>query len=124
MSVRSVRTRLRLEPLADRCLPTTFTVTTLLDGGPGSLRDAVAAANASPGPDAIDFAVTGTITLTTGQLDIADALTVAGPGAAALTVSGNDASRVFRLVSSPTVSIADLTVADGLSSAPPAVASP
>ena len=114
MPARSARTRLRLEPLADRCLPTTFTVTNLLDGGPGSLRGAVAAANASPGLDAIDFAVTGTIALTTGQLDIADALTVAGPGAAALTVSGNHASRVFRLVGSPTVAIADLTVADGM----------
>lgn len=115
MSVRSPRARLRLEPLADRCLPTTFTVTNLLDAGPGSLRDAVAAANASPGADAIDFAVTGTITLTTGQLDVADALTVTGPGAAALAVSGNHASRVFRLVGSPTVSVADLTVADGMS---------
>jgi hypothetical protein len=35
VTVRFPRARLRLEPLADRCLPATFTVTNLLDGGPG-----------------------------------------------------------------------------------------
>src|SRR5690242_16363485 len=38
--------RLRVDPLDDRCLPSTFTVTNLLDSGAGSLRAAVAAANA------------------------------------------------------------------------------
>src|SRR5581483_8866598 len=52
--------RLGVEALDDRCLPSTFTVTNLLDSGTGSLRAAVAAANASPGADAIDFATTGT----------------------------------------------------------------
>lgn len=34
-----------------------FTVTTTADGGPGSLRDAIMAANGTPGPDLIDFAI-------------------------------------------------------------------
>src|SRR5262245_44305523 len=107
--------RLGVEALDDRCLPSTFTVTNLLDSGAGSLREAVVAANANPGADAIDFAVTGTITLTSGQLDITDSLTINGPAASALTVSGNHASRVFDITANPTVTIANLTVANGFS---------
>ena len=76
-------------------------MTNLLDSGPGSLRAAVAAANANPGADAIDFATTGTITLTSGQLDITDSLTINGPGVDALTVSGRDVSRVFSITGIP-----------------------
>jgi hypothetical protein len=49
------RTVLRVEALEDRALPSTFTVLNLNDGGPGSLRAAVQAADAAPG-SAIDFA--------------------------------------------------------------------
>jgi hypothetical protein len=105
--------RLGVEALDDRCLPSTFTVLNLLDSGAGSLRAAVAAANASPGADTIDFATTGTIGLTSGQLDITDGVTINGPGAAALTVSGNHTSRVFGIAGNPTVTIANLTVANG-----------
>jgi hypothetical protein len=105
--------RLQVEALDDRCLPSTFTVTNLLDSGAGSLRAAVVAANANPGADTIDFAVTGSIGLTSGQLDITDSLMINGPGAGALTVSGNHASRVFGITGAPTVTIAELTVADG-----------
>jgi hypothetical protein len=112
-SLRARTHRLGLEVLEDRCLPSTFTVTNLLDSGAGSLRAAVASANANPGPDAIDFAVTGSIGLTSGQLDISDSLTINGPSAGALTVSGNHASRVFAIAGNPTVTIASLTVANG-----------
>lgn len=107
--------RPRLDYLEDRCLPSNFTVLNLLDSGPNSLRAAVAAANANPGADTIDFATTGTITLTSGELDVTDSLTINGPGASALTVSGNHVSRVFGLAGNPAVSIADLTVANGWS---------
>lgn len=82
-------------------LPTTFVVTTTADAGPGSLRDAMARANAnSPAPDAIIFdpvvfGLPQRITLTSGQLAVTDSVTVRGPGADLLTISGNDASRVF-----------------------------
>jgi hypothetical protein len=105
--------RLGVEALDDRCLPSTFTVTNLLDGGAGSLRAAVVAANANPGADTIDFATTGTIALTSGQLDITDSVTISGPGTGALTVSGNHASRVFGIADNPTVMITNLTIADG-----------
>src|SRR5262245_51083248 len=44
-----------LEGLGDRIVPSTFRVTSLADAGAGSLRDAVAQANAQPGADTIDF---------------------------------------------------------------------
>jgi hypothetical protein len=115
-SLRAKTHRLGIEVLEDRYLPSTFTVLNLNDSGPDSLRAAITAANANPGADAIDFAATGTIALTSGQLDITDSLTINGPGAGALTVSGEALSRVFRVVGDPTVLIADLTVANGMTS--------
>ena len=73
----------------------TFTVTSNNDSGAGSLRDAVAQSNTSPGADTIDFAVTGTIVLTTGQLPINGPLTIVGPGAGSLTIDGNAINRIF-----------------------------
>src|SRR5262245_7552793 len=118
-SLRLTPHRPGLEVLEDRCTPSTFTVLNLLDSGPDSLRAAVAAANVNPGADTIDFAVTGTIGLTSGQLDITDSLTINGPGASALTVSGNYASRVFGITGDPTVTIAKLTVAKGSTTGSP-----
>src|SRR5262245_36887913 len=106
----------RLDVLEDRTLPSTFTVLNLADSGPDSLREAVLAANANPGADVIEFAPAardGTITLTNGELNITDALTIDGPGADRLAVSGNDASRVFRIDSGVSVDIDDLTITHG-----------
>ncbi len=75
----------------------TFTVSNLNDSGSGSLRDAMAQANANPDSDTIKFSVTGTIVLTSGQLAINGPLTIEGPGASALTIDGNDASRIFSI---------------------------
>src|SRR4051812_2306126 len=107
--------RLGVELLEGRLVPSTFTVLNLADGGVGSLRQAVLDANARPGADAIAFApgVEGTVALTGGELAITDQLTVAGPGADRLTVSGGHASRVFNLTASQ-VAISGLRVADGL----------
>jgi hypothetical protein len=87
--------------LASTALAATFTVSDLDDSGPGSLRQAVLDANASPGADDVVFTpgLAGTITLTSGEILIADSLTVHGPGAGALTVSGNDQSRIFHIES-------------------------
>src|SRR5262245_43487063 len=63
-SLRATTHRLGFEVLEDRYLPSNFTVLNLLDTGDGSLREAVVAANANPGADEINFAVTGTIGLT------------------------------------------------------------
>src|SRR5262245_56073759 len=119
---RPKRIRLRIESLGDRALPSTFSVLNLADDGAGSLRAAVAAAEANPGPDLIDFApgVEGTIPLTTGELMIRGDLTITGPGIDRLTVSGTDTSRVFNVIGGGdettriAVSISDLTVSHGL----------
>ena len=58
------RRRPRVETLEDRLVPASYHVTSLLDdGSPGTLRDAILQANANPGPDTIDFQVSGTITI-------------------------------------------------------------
>ena len=66
----------------------TYSVTNANDSGPNSLRQAILDAAAG---DTISFAsgVTGTITLTSAQLTINKNLTINGPGAAHLTISGN-----------------------------------
>ena len=46
---KSVRVRLQLEALDARLVPTVFHVSTLADGGAGSLRDAITQANAHHG---------------------------------------------------------------------------
>src|SRR6516165_9980902 len=100
----------RLLILEDRTLPSTYMVSTLADSGAGSLRQAILDANADSTPDQIVFApdLHGTIALTSGQLEVTNNLTIVGPGAARLTVSGNDQSRVFSIDAGINVAIDDL----------------
>jgi len=110
---------LGLAALAAPANAATFTVTNLNDTGAGSLRDAVASANATAGADVINFqaGLTGTITLTSGELSLYDAVDIQGPGAATITVSGNNASRVFYIYSTANapidVTISGLTITNG-----------
>ena len=77
----------------------TFAVTNLNDSGSGSLRDAIDQANRSSGADSVTFnsGLNGTITLSSGEIAIFDALTISGPGASRLTLSGASTSRIFRI---------------------------
>src|SRR6516162_9835034 len=104
------RSCLCLELLEGRCLPST--VTNLSDHDPGSLRDAIAT---TPAGGTVDFqpGLTGTITLTSGQLGISEDLTIAGPGREVITVSGNNASRVFEVFGGTSVTLSGLTVTSG-----------
>ena len=88
----------------------TITVTTTNDNGAGSLRAALAGAGNGDTIDATGVA--GTITLTTGQLNVPNSVTILGPGPGALTVSGNNASGVFN-VTGTNVTITGLTIANG-----------
>jgi len=90
----------------------TITVTNTNDSGAGSLRQAIADAHDG---DTIDFGVTGTIILTTGELLVDKSISINGPGSDHLTVDGNHASRVFQVQVSGggTATIAGLTITNG-----------
>ena len=103
-----------------------ITVTTTGDTNDGacdedcSLREAIAVASSG---DTIDFAVTGTIVLNSGQLVIDKSLTIQGPGSENLSISGNNAFRVFLVtdfvpssgdpIPPGKVSISGVTIQDG-----------
>ena len=101
---------------------TMFTVNTSSDsgGGPGTLtlRQAIAAANASDG-NTVQFnpSLAGsTITLATGELLIDHAMTIVGLGVDKLTISGANAGRIFSLNcpnGTKAVSISSLTLVNG-----------
>ena len=107
----------------------TITVNTTADeynnDGDCSLREAIAAANMNTavdactpgsGPDLIQFSLStpAIITLTQGQLVIQNsALTISGPGAANLTINGNNAWRIFDIVTSTPVTLTGLTLQNG-----------
>ncbi|MGC1320748.1 MAG: choice-of-anchor Q domain-containing protein [Candidatus Udaeobacter sp.] len=86
-------------------------VTNTNDNGPGSLRNALAIANDGDTIDATG--VSGTILLTSGELQINHNVTINGPGAGTLAVNGNAASRVFENFGSD-VTISGFTVTNGL----------
>ena len=98
-----------------------LTVTTTGDAGNGScgatctLRDAITAANAAGHGD-IKFAngVTGTITIGSQLPVISGVADIIGPGATALTVSGNNVYPIFG-VTSGTLDISGLSIANGKS---------
>ena len=98
-----------------------ITVTGTADSGAGTLRQAIVDAcdgatisfdNAAG--HAFDPA-TGphTITLTSGELGISKNLTILGPGQSVLTISGNQASRVFNVSNGAVVTLDSLTIANG-----------
>jgi predicted outer membrane repeat protein len=96
-----------------------ITITTLIDengtcatGNGCSLREAIAEATTD---QEIDFSVPvpGTIILTNGELTINKNLTITGPGADSLTISGNDASRIINISSGKAVTITGVTIQDG-----------
>jgi len=110
---RKSRSILIAERLEDRTLFSTYTVANLADHGTGSLRQAILNANANAGTNTIAFAsgLHGTIPLTTGQLLITRSVSIEGPGASVVSVSGNDQSRVFEIEGATSkVSINGLTV--------------
>lgn len=77
----------------------TFAVTHTGDSGAGSVRDAIDQANRTAGADTVTFgsSAIGTLTLTSGAIDIIDAVRIIGPGATRLSISGNSSSRIFRV---------------------------
>jgi hypothetical protein len=87
-----------------------ITVTNTNDSGPGSLRQALADANDG---DTIDFAVTGTIALTSGGLPVNKSLTISSPNKDQLSIDGNQALLVLGIFPDKTVTISGLTIRNG-----------
>ncbi|MBU0674252.1 MAG: DUF4347 domain-containing protein [Proteobacteria bacterium] len=93
-------------------VPATIIVTNTNDSGAGSLRQAIA--DAASG-DTIDLTgISGTITLTTGELAINKSLTFTGPNTNSLVISGNSTSRVLNISGGTVVSLSYVTIQDGL----------
>ncbi len=90
-----------------------YTVTNTDPSGAGSLRQAIIDANSNTGHDTIDFGVDGTIVLTDSLPAITDTLTISGPGAGSLAVSGANTYRPFSITTGVAVTISGLTVRDG-----------
>lgn len=83
------------------------------DDGPGSLRQAIADVH-DGGTITFELTYPATIYLTSGALSIDKSLTLTGPGANRLTISGNGSSRVFTVSGSDTeATLSGLTIADG-----------
>ncbi|MEI2579536.1 Ig-like domain-containing protein, partial [Scytonema sp. PRP1] len=91
-----------------------ITVTNAANSGTGSLRDAIARANAG---DTIKFSPTlagQTITLTSGQLLVNKSLTIDGAGVTGIKISGNNASRIFDVTApSSTFTLRNLSLVNG-----------
>lgn len=91
----------------------TFTVTNHNDSGPGSLRQAILAAN-SFGGGIIRFSnVTGVISVASNLPSLTGTVSITGPGPQLLTVSGSNQSRVFAIDVGANVQLTGLTIADG-----------
>jgi len=126
----SVRRRLWVRGLEDRAVPAALLVNDAGDAGvgignAGDLRYIMNLANTNGDPDTITFDAalgTATITLALGQLDYTEPtdLTIVGPGAGKLTISGNGASRIFNFNAgggNPTITVSGLTLANGFTTA-------
>jgi hypothetical protein len=123
-----VACRPHLETLEDRRLLAICNVTRLGDFGGGAvmgnfargdLQFCVNYANNNPGPDSINFSVTGTIVLNKppccdGKFALESDTTIIGPGADLLAIDGDSgaawAGPIFRILSGATVSISGLTI--------------
>jgi hypothetical protein len=111
-----VRHQSFLEALEDRTVLSTLTVFNNADSGPGSLRDRISAANSG---DTIVFdpSLAGqTITLTSGQLVIAQSLDIENTLPGPVSISGNNSSRIFDIVNG-NVTIDGLSIVNGYAGA-------
>ena len=110
-----------IEILESRIAPAAITVTNLHPSGTGSLYAAITQANAAGGSNTIDFAhnVHGTITVKTGLPEITSDITITGPGASKLAISGGNEHQILYIGYNTTtktpsdVTISGLTFKDG-----------
>ena len=121
------RAPMGVEPLEDRSMPSTFTVTTPLDvvsatDGKMSLREAVTAANAHAGADTIVLPA-GVFKITipgaiengnaTGDFDVTQDLTIKGAGSSATVIDAQKLDRLFDLLGNIGVTFSGVTLQHG-----------
>lgn len=94
----------------DQLLYSARRVSNTADSGAGSLRDALTAATLG---QTIAISVTGTITLLNPLPIVGKGVTIFGPGAQSLSISGANANRVFFVASQSPVTIGDLSIVNG-----------
>jgi len=102
----------RVAGLEERALLSTITVTNDGDSGQGSLRQALQSAVAG---ETINFARSayGTITLTSGALEVATGVTINGPGANRVTINGNNTYQDLLIDAGVTARVSGLTITGG-----------
>ncbi len=92
---------------------TTITVSSSSDSGAGTLRNAISVANNG---DVIIFSSSlqgDSIVLTSGPIRIQKNITITGPGADKLIISGNGSSRIFQIDTGITVTIQKIQLRNG-----------
>jgi hypothetical protein len=101
---------------AQLAMAATLTVTNTDDSGPGSMRTALA--NSMDGDTINASSVSGTISLTSGELLVSKSVIILGPGPATLAVAGNSSGHqhVFHISQGHNVAISGLTIAIGYAS--------
>jgi hypothetical protein len=90
----------------------TYTVSSSLNSGPNTLRQAISDANGSPGTDLIVFTAIPQITLAS-ELQVTDCACINGLGASQSVVSGNNSVRVFNIFPDIDVSFSGLNIQQG-----------
>ncbi len=104
-----------------RCVAASFVVTQSGNGGPGSLRDAVDLANATPGTDTIRFDIAGPVILGDPLPAITDDVVFIGLGPRRTIISGNGQTNdagLFRVDAGAAAVFARLTIQHASSTAP------
>jgi len=84
----------------------TFTVTSLFDDGPGTLRACVQQANITPGPDTITFhpALSGSIR-PQSTIFVTESVTIVGPESRAISIEGTSAGVILRVQNVPDIEL-------------------
>ncbi|HEY5838462.1 MAG TPA: right-handed parallel beta-helix repeat-containing protein [Pyrinomonadaceae bacterium] len=103
-----------------------FVVGNTNDGGAGSLRQAIGAANANPGNDTITFSVSGTIMVTSTLPQIVSGmgtLTIDGSGQS-ITISRNNSVQVMVVNGGANLALLNLTISNSIGDTFPGVSAP
>ncbi len=102
-----------LSAIAGEAEATVLRVTELADSGNGSLRQTILEAVDG---DTVEFDVTGTIDLSSGEIAITQDVAIVGPGPSDLTVSAGNDSRLISVAAGANVTVGGLTLTQGMPS--------